>query len=180
MSDQRWRNCTAGERLGTDVLASQPGHGGARRGASADGAGSQLRHRRTARDGRARDWAPRRHDSSSRHTTRRRPNRCAAHPEPFSSVDVDLWEIIWGSDPFFVDVYVRRGTAERDVGVRRRVSDKRPWEQPPAIGASSEGRLAWPHVPSVSGHLCKAPRPQNPRVALRRAPVRGPRPRLTS
>jgi len=69
---------------------------------------------------------------------------------------------------FRVDVW--RGSAGRDVGVRRRVSAKSPRQQPPAIGASSEGRLAWPLVPHPSGHLCKAPRPLNARVAFRRAP----------
>ena len=44
-------------------------------------------HRRTARDGRARDWGPRRHGTIRGHTARRRPNRCAAHREPFSCVD---------------------------------------------------------------------------------------------
>ena len=38
------------------------------------------------------------------------------------------------------------------------------------LGASAEGRLAWPQASSPSGHLCKAPRPQKPRVAFRRAP----------
>ena len=40
-----------------------------------------------------------------------------------------------------------------------------------AIGASSEGRLAWPQVPNPSGHHCKAPRPLNARVVFRRAPL---------
>jgi len=39
------------------------------------------------------------------------------------------------------------------------------------LGASSEGRLAWPKLPSLSGHLCKPTRPQGTRVAFRRAPV---------
>jgi hypothetical protein len=162
-----------------------PGHGGARRAGSTDGAGSQLRHRRTTRDGRAHDWAPRRHGSSSRHTTRRRPNR-----EPFSSVDV----------------YIRRGTAERDVGVRRRVSDNRqdsnhrrlaraprgalrgptspvspatlqgapsaeaPRRAPPCPGAPDREHAR--REPFSGGAVVTPPRPQKPRVALRRAPCR--------
>jgi len=39
------------------------------------------------------------------------------------------------------------------------------------LGASAEGRLAWPQAPSPSGHLCKPTRPQGPRIAFRRAPV---------
>ena len=38
------------------------------------------------------------------------------------------------------------------------------------LGASAEGRLAWPQASSPSGHLCKPTRPQDPRVAFRRAP----------
>jgi len=40
------------------------------------------------------------------------------------------------------------------------------------LGASAEGRLAWPQASSPSGHLCKPTRPQGPRVAFHRAPVR--------
>jgi hypothetical protein len=52
---------------------------------------TKLNNRKTARDGRARNWEPRRHGSTRGRTARRRPNRCAAHPEPFSCVDVDVW-----------------------------------------------------------------------------------------
>jgi len=57
------------------------------------------------------------------------------------------------------------------VGFRRRMSDKRPCVHPPPIGASIEGRLAWPPSPSSFGHFCKPTRPLKPRVALRRAPA---------
>jgi hypothetical protein len=40
------------------------------------------------------------------------------------------------------------------------------------LGASAEGRLAWPKLASPSGHLCKPTRPQGPHVAFRRAPGR--------
>jgi len=40
----------------------------------------------------------------------------------------------------------------------------------PGTPPSSEGRLAWPQAPSPSGHLCKPPRPTQPRVALFSAP----------
>jgi len=49
-------------------------------------------------------------------------------------------------------------------------SDNRQDSNPLRLGASAEGRLAWPQAPSPSGHLCKPTRPQDPRVAFRRAP----------
>ena len=55
------------------------------------------------------------------------------------------------------------------VGV---ASDNRQDSNPLRLGASAEGRLAWPKLPSPSGHLCKPTRPAEPRVAFRRAPVR--------
>jgi hypothetical protein len=124
----------------------QPARGGTRRGGSTDGAGSQLRHRRTTRDGRARNRAPRRHGSSSRHTTRRRPNRCAAHPEPFSSVDV----------------YVRRGTAERDVGVRRRVSDNRQDSNHRRLARAPRGALRGPTSPVSPATFARRPVRRSP------------------
>ena len=39
------------------------------------------------------------------------------------------------------------------------------------LGASAEGRRAWPQAPSPSGHICRPPRPQGFRVAFPRAPV---------
>jgi len=41
---------------------------------------------------------------------------------------------------------------------------------------SVEGRLAWPNLPGLSGHLCKPTRPAEPRVAFSRAPGRKPDP----
>ena len=38
------------------------------------------------------------------------------------------------------------------------------------LGASVEGRLAWPNLPSASGHLCKPTRPQGACVVLPRPP----------
>ncbi len=55
------------------------------------------------------------------------------------------------------------------VGV---ASDNRQDSNPLRLGASAEGRLAWPKLPSPSGHLCKPTRPAEPRVAFRRAPGR--------
>jgi hypothetical protein len=51
-------------------------------------------------------------------------------------------------------------------------SDNRQDSNHPRLGASAEGRLAWPQVLSPSGHLCKPTRPRGPRIALRRAPGR--------
>jgi hypothetical protein len=110
--------------------------------------------RRAARDGRARDRAPRRHGSACRHTTGRRPNRCAAHPEPFS----------YGMD---MNGGARK---KRDVGVRRRVSDKRPRQQDRPIGASSEGRLAWLLLAVLRPPLQGAPSAELPCRAFFRAP----------
>ncbi len=56
------------------------------------------------------------------------------------------------------------------MGWSRRVSDNLQDSNPPPIGASSEGRLAWPQASSPSGHLRKAPRPTQPRVAPFSAP----------
>jgi len=39
------------------------------------------------------------------------------------------------------------------------------------LGARVEARLAWPKLPSESGHLCKPSRSSHPRVAPRCAPV---------
>jgi hypothetical protein len=50
------------------------------------------------------------------------------------------------------------------VGV---ASDNRQDSNPLRLGASAEGRLAWPKLPSPSGHLCKPTRPAEPRVAFR-------------
>ena len=50
-------------------------------------------------------------------------------------------------------------------------SDNRRGSNQPRLGASAEGRLAWPQAPSPSGHLCKPTRPQGPRVVFPRAPV---------
>jgi hypothetical protein len=69
-------------RLERAGLLSLPRNGALKK--AGHGPNGQQYDRRTARDGRARDRAPRRHATPSRHTTRRRPNRCAAHPEPFS------------------------------------------------------------------------------------------------
>jgi len=38
------------------------------------------------------------------------------------------------------------------------------------LGASAEGRLAWPKAPSPSGRLASRPVRSDPRVALRHAP----------
>jgi hypothetical protein len=38
------------------------------------------------------------------------------------------------------------------------------------LGASAEGRLAWPQASSPSGHVCKPPRPLGPHIALRHVP----------
>jgi hypothetical protein len=132
----------------------------------------QLTHRRTAPDARARARGPRRHDSIRRHTARRRPNRCAAHREPFSCVEVDVrtntghiggqscsWIALGRRkaerDALASDVW--RGAAERDAGFRRRVSDKGPCEQPPPLGASSEGRVAWPAPPVLPATFASRP-----------------------
>ena len=72
------------------------------------------------------------------------------------------------------DAVLRRGLGERDARIQRRVSDDRPCKQPPPIGASTEGRLAWPQLPSPSGHVCKPPRPWDPRVAFPQAPFFSP------
>ena len=95
------------------------------------------------------------------------PNRCAAHPEPFSYVEVDSREVVsWPvSRLAFLHPCLRmegRGGASanlQDSNHRR-------------LDASSEGRRAWPKLPSPSGHLCRPTRPQGSRVAFRRAPVR--------
>jgi len=55
------------------------------------------------------------------------------------------------------------------VGV---ASDNRQDSNSLRLGASAEGRLAWPKLPSPCGHLCKPTRPAEPRVAFRRAPGR--------
>ena len=57
----------------------------------------------------------------------------------------------------FYEVDVRRGAAERDVGVRRRVSDNWPCEQPRPVGASSEGRVAWSTSPVLPATLASRP-----------------------
>jgi hypothetical protein len=44
----------------------------------------------------------------------------------------------------------------------------------PRLGASAEGRLAWPPASSPPGHFCRPPRPRGPRVRLRRAPCARP------
>ena len=48
------------------------------------------------------------------------------------------------------------------MGVRRRVSDKRPRQQPRPIGASSEGRLAWPTPPVFPATSASRPVRRNP------------------
>jgi len=58
---------------------------------------------------------------------------------------------------FSINVYVERGAGERDVGVRRRVSDKRPRQQTLPIGASSEGRLAWPLLAVLPATFARRP-----------------------
>jgi hypothetical protein len=49
-------------------------------------------------------------------------------------------------------------------------SDNRSDSKPVRLGASAEGRLAWPQAPSPSGHACKPTRPLGPHIALRHAP----------
>ena len=50
-------------------------------------------------------------------------------------------------------------------------SDNRQDSNQRRLGASAEGRRAWPQAPSPSSHLCRPPRPTKPRVALRRTPA---------
>jgi hypothetical protein len=83
--------------------------------------------------------------------TVRRHHQSAAHA---GRTDVDVW----------------RGTAKRAARLQRRTECQSSKQQPPTIGARSEGRLAWPHAPSSSGHACKAPRPMKPRIVFGRAP----------
>jgi hypothetical protein len=82
------------------------------------------------------------------------PNRCAAHREPLSSVDVDLRRRGYG-----VDVYIQGretallsayGGAWRSAmrGFGGVASDNRQDSNHRRLGASAEGRLAWP--PAVS------------------------------
>ena len=60
-----------------------------------------------------------------------------------------------------------------DIAEARGVaSDNRQDSNHRRLGASAEGRLAWPPASSPSGHLCKPTRPRDPRVALPRAPGR--------
>ena len=83
------------------------------------------------------------------------------------------WELsIWSRrlSPF-LNVYVWRGTGDAMRGPSGVASDKRHGSNQPRLGASAEGRLAWPQAPSPSGHLCKPTRPQGPRVVFRRTPV---------
>ena len=61
----------------------------------------------------------------------------------------------------------RRGAMRGPSGV---ASDNRQDSNQRRLGASSEGRLAWPQASSPSGHLCKPTRPQGSRVVSRRAP----------
>ena len=49
-------------------------------------------------------------------------------------------------------------------------SDKWPDSNHRHLGASAEGRLAWPQASSPSGHFCKPTRPQGPHIALCHAP----------
>jgi hypothetical protein len=50
-------------------------------------------------------------------------------------------------------------------------SDNRQDSNHPRLGASAEGRLAWPQASSPSGHFCKPARPPHPPVAPHRTPV---------
>ena len=63
----------------------------------------------------------------------------------------------------------RRGAMRGPSGV---ASDNRHDSNQRRLGASSEGRLAWPQASSPSGHLGKPTRPQGSRVVSRRAPGR--------
>jgi hypothetical protein len=111
------------------------------------------------------------------------PNRCAAHREPLSCVYVCIrrratallstyggasrsatprsatWRFSCGG--------VRWGATGGWGGV---ASDNRQDSNYPRLGASAEGRLAWPQASSPSGHVCKPTRPSHPPVALRHAP----------
>jgi hypothetical protein len=82
------------------------------------------------------------------------PNRCAGHPEPFCCGDVDLRRRGYG-----VDVYIQGretallsayGGAWRSAmrGFGGVASDNRQDSNHRRLGASAEGRLAWP--PAVS------------------------------
>jgi hypothetical protein len=56
--------------------------------------------------------------SLRRHTSSLPPNRCAAHPEPFSYVHVDVrrGSVVHSG----LAIVGWRGTAERDAGTQRR------------------------------------------------------------
>ena len=49
-------------------------------------------------------------------------------------------------------------------------SDNRQDSNHRRLGASAEGRLAWPQASSPSGHICKPPRPAQPRVVFPKDP----------
>ena len=129
---------------------------------------------RHARDGRARDWGPSRHGSIRRHTARRRPNRCAAHREPFSYVEVDSREVVLGTALDLVlpmNGYGWSGAGKRVMGWSRRRKCQSARQQPAPIGARAEARLAWSKPSSASDHICKPSRSSNPRIVFPRVPV---------
>ena len=83
------------------------------------------------------------------------PTPCAAHPEPFSCVDVSVWR---GAE---------KSASWGGVDVAR---DNRQDSNPLRLGASAEARLAWSKPSSASDQICKPSRSAGPRVALFSAP----------
>ena len=79
-----------------------------------------------------------------------------------------------GSDPFFLDVSVWRGTAGRDVGVRRRVSDNRQDSNYRRLARAPRGALRGLRPPVSPATFARRPVRRSP---ASRSPV--PRGRTT-
>jgi hypothetical protein len=152
---QRWP-----KELGDGGHASRPSILAPSGGGCMHGHLALIRRRNPA----SRSAAPLRTSTSMR-PSRARTLRKRLHTVTHVAVDVDTRSrmlplmVLYGG--------VRRSAVWGPSGV---ASDNLHGTDHRRLGASAEGRLAWPQASSPSGHFCKPTRPQGHRAVLRRTP----------